>query len=247
MREPLIGIYALMAEWRALMDPATDVSVARIQLTWWRDEMNRLAANSPLHPISRHLAELPRAAVAVFAPLANSVEAAIAQVAGAPLERADELQPHADALYGTPLLAAARLGGARGDHGVLHGCTAALAAAEYLARAIADYGREARAGRIPFAVDELLAAGIENDDLAADPPPRLQAYLERLRGNAANYFSIAAHVLPPAEQPELRHLMVLAALGAKHLNGRKSPSSADFHLADLYNAWNVARRAAAAR
>jgi hypothetical protein len=45
----------------------------------------------------------------------------------------------------------------------------------------------------------------------------------------------------------LRHLHVLAALGLDHLHGHRSPSSADFRLADLYNAWNAARRAAAAR
>ena len=41
--------------------------------------------------------------------------------------------------------------------------TAALAAAGYLSRAIRGYRREARIGRVPFAVDELLArAGIED-------------------------------------------------------------------------------------
>jgi 15-cis-phytoene synthase len=248
MREPLVGIYALMAEWRALMDPATDISVAQIKLAWWRDEMHRLAAGSPLHPITRHLAELPRAEAIAWVPLENSVEAAVAQVAGAPLERAAELESHADALYGVPLRAAAQFGSAHSDHSALRGCTAALAAAEYLARAIADYGREARAGRVPLPVDELLACAIDNDDLAATgPPPHLQAYLEQLRRRAANYFSVAAASLPPAERPELRHLLVLAALGIKHLNGHKNPSSADFQLADLYKAWNVARRAAAAR
>ena len=251
MREPLIGIYALMAEWRALMDPATDSGVSQIKLTWWRDEMRRLAAGSPLHPITRHLAQLPGARVAAFAPLESSVEAAAAQVAGAPLERAGELESHADALYGTPLLAAARIGSARSDHldrSTTHSCTAALAAAEYLARAVADYGREARAGRVPFPVDELLAAGIDNDDLAAaEPPARLQIYLKQLRDKAAGYFSTAASALPPTEQPELRHLLVLATLGVRYLNGRRSLSSADFRLADLYNAWTVARRAAVIR
>jgi hypothetical protein len=45
----------------------------------------------------------------------------------------------------------------------------------------------------------------------------------------------------------LRHLAVLATLGARHLHGRKHRAGADFRLADLYNAWSTARRAAAAR
>jgi len=60
-----------------------------------------------------------------------------------------------------------------------------------------------------------------------------------------------ATALAPEQRPPLRHLLVLAALGAKHSSDgeRRSgnPSGADFRLADLYNAWNAARRAAAAR
>jgi len=246
-RKPLLGIYALMAEWRALMDPGTEAGVAQIKLAWWREEMERMAAGSPLHPISRYLADFPCAAATDFAPLTRSVEAAAEHVAGAPLERAVELESHADALFGAPLLVAALLGGVRGDRNGVHACVAALAAAEYVARAIADYGREARAGRILFAVDELLAAGIENDDfVAGEPPPRLRTYLNQLRQRAAGYYSTAAAALAPGERPQLRHLLVLAALGAKHLDRRKPRSDADFGLADLYNAWNTARRAAAA-
>jgi 15-cis-phytoene synthase len=259
-REPLLGIYALMAEWRALMDPGTEMSVAQTKLVWWGEEMGRMAAGSPVHPITRYLADFPRAAATDFVPLMRTVEAAAAQVAGAPLERGEELEAHADALYGQPLLIAALLsnatplggaaqfGGARGHRSALHGCVATLAAAEYLTRAIADYAREARAGRIPFAVDELLAAEIENNDLvAAEPPPRLRAYLNHLRQQAAGYYSNAAAALAPEQRPPQRHLLVLAALGAKHLSDGKGRSGADFRLADLYNAWNAARRAAAAR
>jgi phytoene synthase len=252
-RKPLLGIYALMAEWRALMDPGTEIGVAQIKLVWWREEMQRLAAGAPLHPITRYLADFPCVAATDFAPLPRSVEAAAAHIAGAPLEHGAGLESHAYALYGAPLLVAALLGGttllpngARGDQNPVHACVAALAAAEYLARGIAEYGREARAGRILFAVDELLAAGIENDDLVAgEPPPRLENYLSQLRQRAAGYYSTAAAALAPDQRPELRHLLVLAALGAKHLNSRKPRSGADFHLADLYNAWNTARRAAA--
>jgi phytoene synthase len=247
-REPVLGLYALMAEWRALMDPGTEMSVAQTKLAWWREEMGRMAAGSPVHPITRYLADFPRAAATDFAPLMRTVEAAAAQVAGVPLERGEELEAHADALYGQPLLIAALLSGASGYRSPLHGCVAALAAGEYLARAVTDYAREARAGRIPFAVDELLAAEIDNDDLvAAEPPPRLRTYLNRLREQAAGYYSNASAALAPEERPPLRHLLVLAALGAKHLSDRNRRSGADFRLADLYNAWNTARRAAAAR
>jgi phytoene/squalene synthetase len=230
-REPLLGIYALLAEWQALLDPETEADVARIKLAWWQAEMGRLAAGSPLHPISRYLANLEGTAATDWSPLAQPVAAAAAQVAGVPLERAAELQSHADALFGVPLLMAVRLGGAPSPS-VQH-CIAALAEAQYVARALSAYGREARAGRIVFPVDEL--------------PPHLNAYLHRMRDHAARYFASAAAALAPEERPPLRHLLVLARLGAKHLNGRERRAGTDFRLGDLYNAWTAARRAAAAR
>ena len=245
-RDSLLGIYALTAEWRALMDPATASEVAQLKLQWWREELRRWDSGSPLHPITRYLAGLPHAAAADLKPLEQSVEAASAQVAGAPLTHAVELESHAAALYGIPLLMAARLDGG-GERGGLDACVAALAAAKYLARACTDYGREARAGRIHFAVDELIAAGIENDDLlAGEAPPRLQEYLEQLRLRAAGYFARAATALDPPARPGLRHLQVLAELGAKRPCSRECRSGADFRPSDLYTAWKAARRAAAA-
>jgi phytoene synthase len=239
-------MYALMAEWQALLDLGTESEVARLKLAWWPDEIGRLAAGSALHPITRYLAMLGSAAAIDWSLLLHPVAAAVRQVAGAPLERAAELQAHAEALFGAPLLLAARLGGASSPS--VEACIAALAEAQYVARALFAYGREARAGRIPFPVEELLAAGVDNDDLAArDPPPRLKAYLERMRAHAACYFAKAAAALAPQERAPLRHLLVLARLGARHLNARERHAGTDFRLADLYNAWTVARRATATR
>jgi phytoene synthase len=244
-RAPLLGVYALLAEWRALADSATEIGVAQVKLAWWHDEMQRLAAGSPVHPISRYLADLPEAEAAALSPLTRVVAAVAAQVAGAPLESAAQFGPHSYALYGMPLNLTARLAGIRVESPGLRACTASLAAADYLARAIAGYRREARIGRVAFAVDELLAARIDNADLTAEAaPPRLLDYLDLLRQRAAGYFSAAAAALPPDERPAQRHLMVLAALGSKHLNRRPASPRPDFRLADLYWAWSAARRAA---
>ncbi len=246
-RDPLLGIYALLAEWRALMDPATEATVAHLKLAWWREELGRLSTESPVHPISRFLADLPRAASTDWTPLARTVDAAARQVAGVPLERGAQLPQHSAALRAEPLMVAARLAGerAREAEEAVYACTAALAAAEYLTAAIGDYRSEARAGRVLFPVDELLGAGIENSDLAAaEPPPRLQSYLEELRRRAAQLFGAADAALPRPQRAQLRHLLVLSALGAKHLDIRGAAADAGFRLQDLRLAWSTARRAA---
>lgn len=245
-REPLVGIYALMAEWRALMDPATEASAARLKLAWWQEEIRRLTRHAPVHPIGRYLASLPRATIVDFEPLNAAVEAAARQVAGAPLERGAELEAHSAALWANQLLVAARLARDQTSEteSAVHSSASSLAAAEYLAESIADYRRQARHGRVVFPVDELLAARIEDADLnAAEAPVHLQSYLDGLRQRAAQFYAAATRALPRAERAPLRHLLVLAALGAKHLNSRML-TDGGFRLQDLYLAWVTARRAA---
>jgi len=239
-------MYALCAEWRALIDPATEREAAGLKLAWWQEEIVRLVRGAPLHPITRFLAALPGAGRTDFSMLNASLEAAAGQISGAPLERGTELESHGAALWATPLLAAAHLAQVltgESEAAVRH-AVAALGAAQYLEESVADYRRDALRGRVIFPVDELLAAGIEDADLTASTPPdRLQTYLEGLRGRAAGLFHAAAGELPEAQRAPLRHLLVLAALGAKHSQGGRKRAGA-FRPADLYEAWSTARRAA---
>ena len=109
MRPPLLGIYALEAEWLALMDPATESAVAHLKLAWWREEMQRLTLHSAVHPISTYLAALPGAASADFTPLLTAVQAAAGQISGAPLECGADLEHQSQALWGGPLALVSRL------------------------------------------------------------------------------------------------------------------------------------------
>jgi phytoene synthase len=235
-RPPLLGIYALQAEWNALMDPFTERSAAQIKLGWWQEEMRRLTYAAPVHPISVYLAALPGAEGAAFAPLVEAIDAAAMEFSGAPLELAADLAPHAARLRANPLLVVAALSGAPAD---LRDCTTALGVADYLSRAIEDYRREARVGRVAFAVEELMAAEIDNAALAADQAePRLSAYLDTLRRRAADQYALVVRTMPPSARRGQRHLPVLAALGAARL-GKIPPRG----LRALYLAWNTARRA----
>ncbi len=242
-RAPLLGVYALLAEWNALTDPATEPSAGRIKLAWWQDEIHRLIARAPVHPICVYLASLPRAGEVDFTPLRQAVNASVAELSGVPLERSAELEPHAYALRAAPLGLASRLAGDALDEIKLGNCLRALAVADYLARMTRDYRREARLGRVPFAVEELLAAGIDNADLCADrPPPRLEIYLAQQRALAAQSYRTAALALPAACRSPQRHLLVLAALGLKHLQ-RRTASLESPRLQDMLLAWSTARRA----
>lgn len=242
-RAPLLGVYALLAEWNALMDPATEASASRIKLAWWQEEIQRLIAGTPIHPICRYLTALPRAGAVDFTPLCQAIDASLAELSGVPLERSADLEPHACALRAGPLALASRLAAHGLDEAALGNALRALAVADYLARVTRDYRRQARRGRVPFAVEELLAAGLDNADMCADrPPAKLKVYLEEKRALAMRSFETAAQALPAPCRAGQRHLLVLAALGRKHLPLQTS-SLESARLQDMLLAWSTARRA----
>ena len=246
-RAPLLGLYALQAEWNALVDPRTEHSAAQIKLGWWQEEMRRLTESAPVHPISLYLAALPGAARGMFMPLIDAVDAAALEVSGAPLERAADVAPHAQRLRANPLCVAADLCDPNSPPAAtdreFQACAGALAVGDYLGRALAEYREEARAGRVPFAVEELMAAGVDNAALAAEHPDApLSAYLASLRQRALDQYALAAAGLAGRRRRAQRHLLVLAALGAARLG--QSPPRA---LGSLYLAWDTARRAALSR
>ncbi|MEO7209158.1 MAG: squalene/phytoene synthase family protein [Steroidobacteraceae bacterium] len=243
-RAPLLGVYALLAEWNALMDPGTEASASRIKLAWWQEEIQRLIDRRPIHPICRYLAALPRAGEADFTPLSHAVDASLAELSGVPLERSADLEPHSWALRAAPLGLASRLASdGRPDEAALENCLRALAKADYLARVTRDCRRQARHGRVPFAVEELLAAGLDNSDLCADQAPaKLENYLQQLRVRASRSYETAALALPETCRARQRHLLVLAALGLKHLQ-RRTSNLESVRVQDMLLAWSTARRA----
>jgi phytoene synthase len=242
-RPALLGIYALQAEWNALTDPRTERSAALIKLAWWQEEIRRLSESTPVHPISLYLTALPGARPGVFTPLVAAIDAAALEVSGAPLEKTSDLEPHAQQLRANPLqviaaLSAAKVAISDADAAGIQACCGELAVADYLARALSEYRWEARAGRVVFPVDELLAADIDNAMLAADAPDaRLTAYLSILRQRAADHYARASRTLRGAGRRSQRHLLVLAALGNACLN---TPPPGALRL--LHLAWSAARR-----
>ena len=61
-RDPLLGVYALMAEWRGLMDPAAEASAARLKVAWWQEEIGRLTRGAPVPSAREPSAPVDRSA-----------------------------------------------------------------------------------------------------------------------------------------------------------------------------------------
>ncbi|NEX16992.1 MAG: hypothetical protein C1943_10275 [Halochromatium sp.] len=55
-RNALAALFALRAELQAIPERVSDPGIARIKLDWWRNEIDRLFAGEPRHPLSEILA-----------------------------------------------------------------------------------------------------------------------------------------------------------------------------------------------
>ena len=55
-RQAITALYAFCREVDDVVDESSDQQLARVRLEWWRDEIARLFAGEPQHPVSRALA-----------------------------------------------------------------------------------------------------------------------------------------------------------------------------------------------
>jgi phytoene synthase len=54
-RRAITAVYAYCREVDDIVDECTDTGIARTKLAWWRDELARLYAGAPQHPVARAL------------------------------------------------------------------------------------------------------------------------------------------------------------------------------------------------
>lgn len=77
-------LFALETEWRSIVARSVDHGVAHLKLHWWREEIQRLAADKPRHPLTQDLATAAPHAGDLCDPLADfltSMELELAEVA----------------------------------------------------------------------------------------------------------------------------------------------------------------------
>ena len=229
-RVPLAALYDIEADIAAAARPRVEHAVAHAKLTWWRGEVDRLAAGRPQHPASRALL-----AAAGHAPDYNRLHERLAGadlvLAGFVPSSARELEA---LLYRT--------------HGAVQQLAAQVCGAGPAA-ALDVFGAEL--GRALGLLDTLGSA------VAAAPPDRerpAELWPAALAARARVALAAADSALTPAERTGQSHGCVLAALAAAELaraarRGDAIPGRypARAALADLWIAWRAARRAVAGK
>ncbi len=246
---PLLqALFGIEQEIRAGLTQGLEHQVAHVRLNWWREECERVASGHALHPLTQALlAHLPGPARGSLAPLSGLIDLAGWDLAQAPFdtdaEHAGYCRKWSLAVVG-PCAALALGGPAPGD------------ALDFGARLKAllllnGLSADARAGRIRVPLQQLTAAGIPAEQLAArTAPDALAAWLRERHAAARAALAAAAAALAPALLPPLRGLAVLSVLA--HSRSRRTsgalPSTPDpgedLAALDAWRAWRAARRAA---
>jgi len=250
--QPLFSaLCALEDEIGASLRSGIDHQVAHTRLAWWREECARCAASRPVHPLTRTIAAcFAGRDPAPLSGLPGLVDVAQWDLAAATFETRRELSAWCERWAGGFIVPLAQFAAPQLDAAVPRALGAALRETELLSRLAQD----AHSGRLRLPLDELAAAGI--DPLEFPAPPWAEALAAHLAARhrelrAALARSIAA--LPPAAQPQLRPVLVWAALvhlaslrAERRLPG--APAAGDHHAPlDGWRAWRAARRADSGR
>ena len=237
----LAALLEIETEIASGLRPGIEHHVAHARLQWWSEEAERVAQGRPVHPLGR---QLVKARASGNGGVAGFVDTAVWDLASATFETRQELTAYCER-WGTAMFETAA--GAPSPWKTLG---AAVREIELLA----NIAREAHTGRVRVPLDELDRAGIEPNALAKLPWPAPLATLLKERHQALRA-TLATHVatLAPEDQMASRGLLVWAAL-AWRLSMRAQralpnvilPRRYD-SLADGWQAWRTARRAAAGK
>jgi 15-cis-phytoene synthase len=233
--------------------PGMEHHVAHARLQWWSEEAERVAQGRPVHPLGRELVKARGVAAGAAGPAAEAaqvtgitgfVDTAVWDLASATFETRKELTAYCERW------ASAMFETAAGAPSPWKTLGAAVREIELLA----DAAREAHSGRVRIPLDELDRAGLEPNVFAKLPWPAPVATLLKDR-HLALRATIATSVrgLAPEAQMASRGLLVWAALTwqlsvrAQRALPTVIPPRRYDALADGWQAWRAARRAASGK
>ncbi len=210
-RRAITAFYAFCREVDDIADECHDATVARAKLGWWRDEVARLYAGAPTHPVTLALSgavepfRLPREA---FEQIIDGMEMDLGHVRYADFKA---LRLYCHRVAGVVGEVAALIFGSM-DHTTLKYANR-LGLAFQLTNIIRDVGEDARRGRIYLPQDELAEFGVsEADLLRAQAGENFRRLMEFQYQRAEQTYTEALALLPAADRKAQRPGLIMAAI-----------------------------------
>lgn len=216
-RRAITALYAFCREVDDVVDEASDPSVARTTLQWWRAEVDRLYDGTPEHPVSRALRD---AVVRFDLPREHLVEILDGMQMDLDYNRYPDfptLEVYCHRVAGVVGLLSARIFGFTNDATLEYART--LGIALQMTNIIRDVGEDVRRNRIYLPLDELDGFGVAVDDLVRLRESENLARLLRFQiGRARQLYSRALAILPEEDRRSQRPGLVMGGIYAALLD-----------------------------
>ena len=214
-RQAITALYAFCREVDDVVDECHDAQLAAIKLAWWREELDRLYAGLPEHPVTRALQKvLPRFSLPkeLLLEIIDGMEMDLHQSRYPDFKTLSLYCYRVASVVG--LLAAEIFG--HEDR-----CTLKyahdLGLAFQLTNIIRDVGEDARRGRVYLPQDELARFGIVDAELLSATPPadfpdKFRRLMEFQIERAETYYAEALRQLPERDRKPQRAGLIMAAI-----------------------------------
>ena len=210
-RRAITALYAFCREVDDIVDECTDAGLAHTKLAWWRQELARLYAGDPQHPVTRALAPAVQPFGIKHEYLSEIIDGMEMDLSQNRYLDFPALEQYCHRVAGVVGLLAASIFGYRDERTLVYAHTLGLAF--QLTNIIRDVGEDSRKGRIYLPLAELQQFEVSAADILharqSENFVRLMAFqIER----AERYYSAAFEQLPQVDRKAQRPGLIMAAI-----------------------------------
>ncbi len=210
-RRAITALYAYCREVDDAVDECTDPGVARTKLAWWHDEVARLYAGHPQHPVTQALADV----ITPYGITRDQLETVITGMAmDLEYNRYPDfatLQVYCHRVAGVVGLMSARIFGYSNERTLEY--AADLGLAFQLTNIIRDVGEDARRNRVYLPLDELARHGLDPAQIVhGTDSPALRALMAAQVTRAITLYDQAYAKLPPEDRKAQLPGLIMAAI-----------------------------------
>jgi len=210
-RRAITALYAFCREVDDIVDECTDSGVAQTKLAWWRQELARLYAGQPQHPVARALAP-------AIEPFGIKQELLAEIIDGMQMDLTQNryldfagLEQYCHRVAGVVGLLAASIFGYADRRTLTYAHTLGLAF--QLTNIIRDVGEDSRKGRIYLPLSELQQFQVTASDLLQARQTENFVRLMRFQiERAERYYTQAYEQLPKVDRRAQRPGLIMAAI-----------------------------------
>lgn len=216
-RQAITALYAFCREVDDIADECQDIQTAYTKLNWWRDEITRLYAGQPQHPVSHALSPAIKQyqlAQELFMEIIDGMQMDLEQDR---YQNFSQLQLYCYRVASVVGLLSAEILGYQNRKTLKYAHDLGLAF--QLTNIIRDVGEDARRGRIYLPLDEMAQFGVsETDILHGHQSEKIQALMEYQISRAQQLYDKAMSQLPTEDKASQRTGLIMAAIYRTLLN-----------------------------